>query len=126
MEATEVPIGNIGARGCQRRRTGGWVWSVIAAIAAGWMLSAHVSRALLLLLSVPIFFAALGFLQAREETCVFHAINGTRENDDGVVKLDERAQPEVARRARRVWALSTAVTAGVLAIVFYVVLRMAR
>jgi hypothetical protein len=109
MEATEAPVGNIGARGCRRRRAGGWVWSVITVIALAGMLAAHVSRSFLLILALPLALAALGFLQAREQTCVFHAALGTRENDDGVVKLDPRAAPEVKRRAWRVAVMSLAI-----------------
>jgi hypothetical protein len=118
MEAGEVPVGNIGARGCQRRRTGGWVWIVVGVIALGAMLAAHVPRALLSLLVIPITFAALGFIQAREQTCVFHAITGTRENDDGVVKLDPRAKSDVARRARRVWLMSIGIAVVTTAAVY--------
>ena len=99
MEAT---VGNIGARGCRRRRTGGYVWAGITLIALAVMAVMDVSRTLLLLLAFPIAFAAFGFLQAREQTCVVHALLGTRESDDGVVKLDPRDQVEVRRRAWRV------------------------
>jgi hypothetical protein len=119
MEATEVPVGNIGARGCQRRRLGGWVWTVIAIITLVSFGEAHVSRGWVLVLAIPIALAALGFLQAREQTCVFHAAVGTRENDDGVVKLDPRAAPDVKRRAWRVAALSIAIAVLVTAIVYF-------
>jgi hypothetical protein len=96
------------------------VWLIVAIAAAAWMLAAHASRALLLLLAVPVALAALGFLQAREQTCVFHAVAGTRENDDGVVKLDPRARGDVIQRARRVALLSLAIAVGV-AVVIYAV-----
>lgn len=120
MEATGVPVGNIGARGCRRRRTGGWFWSIIAVVALASMLVAHVARPLLLVLALPFAFAALGFLQAREQTCVVHAVIGTRENDDGVVQLDPRAAADVKRRAWRV-SVSSVVIAVVLAAVIYLV-----
>ena len=120
MEATEVPIGNIGERGCRRRRTGGWVWTSIAILAVTWIDATHAPRKLLFLLVVPVLFAALGFLQAREQTCVFHAARGTRENDDGVVKLDQRASADVARRARRVWLTSIVAAVAVTAAVYLV------
>jgi hypothetical protein len=120
MEAT---VGNIGARGCQRRRTGGYVWAAITLIALAAMVATHVSRTLMLLLVFPIAFAAFGFLQAREQTCVVHALLGTRENDDGVVKLDPRDQPEVRRRAWRV-TIQSIVAAVVLTAVIYLVAGM--
>jgi hypothetical protein len=118
MEGTEVPVGNLGARGCRRRRAGGWIWSVVAVAALASMLAGQVRRAGLLILIIPIAFAALGFLQAREQTCVYHAALGTRENDDGVVKLDPRAKADVTRRARRVW-IQSIVIAVVLALAIY-------
>ena len=120
MEATEVPIGNIGERGCRRRRTGARVWVAITLIALAWMEATHASRKLLLLLVIPIMFAALGIFQAREQTCVFHAATGTRENDDGVVKLDVRAKDDVARRARRVWLMSIVAALVLTAAVYFV------
>jgi hypothetical protein len=110
-----TPVGNIGRRGCQRRRTGGYVWLVIVVIALGWMLYAHVSRGALLFLAIPMVFAAAGLLQAREQTCVVHAMLGTRENDDGVLRLDPRDAPDVRRRAWRVGvqALATALVATI-------------
>jgi len=119
MEATEVPIGNIGERGCRRRRTGARVWIAIALIALAWIEATHASRTLVLLLVIPIAFAALGVFQAREQTCVFHAVTGTRENDDGVVKLDVRAKDDVARRARRVWLSSIAAAVVVRLAVYF-------
>jgi hypothetical protein len=118
MEATELPVGNIGPRGCRRRRTGGWIWAAVAVVALAWMLFAHVSHGMLILLALPIALAALGFLQAREQTCVFHAAVGTRENDDGVVKLDPRARADVKRRAWRV-GVSSVVVALVLTAAIY-------
>jgi hypothetical protein len=120
MEAMEVPIGNIGERGCRRRRTGGWVWTAIAILGITWIDAIHAPRKLLLLIAIPILFAALGFLQAREQTCVFHAATGTRENDDGVVKLDVRARDDVARRARRVWSMSIVAALVITAAVYFI------
>lgn len=123
MEATEFPVGNIGARGCRRRRAGGWTWLVVAIVALAWMFPAHVSRSFLLILALPLAFASLGFLQAREQTCVFHAALGTRENDDGVVKLDPRAAPEVKRRAWRVGAMSVVIAIVVTAAIYVLAAR---
>ena len=121
MEAAEARVGNIGERGCRRRRTGGYVWSIIAIVALAWMLRSHSSRVTLLALSIPIALAAFGFLQAREQTCVVHAMLGTRENDDGVVRLDPGDAPEVRRRSRRVIWQSLAWAAGITAVVFFFV-----
>ncbi|HEY4305825.1 MAG TPA: hypothetical protein VGM82_15235 [Gemmatimonadaceae bacterium] len=119
MEAAEVPIGNIGARGCRRRRWGAWFWSVMTVVIAFMILMSHVSRAMLFVLALPIALAALGFLQAREQTCVFHAALGTRENDDGVVKLDPRARDDVKRRAWRVGVSSVAIAVVLTAAIYF-------
>lgn len=110
--------GNIGARGCRRRRAGGYFWAAAAVIALVAMVAMHVPRTMLLFLALPIVLAGFGFFQAREQTCVAHALLGTRENDDGVVKLDPRDGPEVGRRARRV-ALQSIVVAVVLTAAIY-------
>lgn len=115
----EAAVGNIGERGCRRRRMGGWVWGVVAVVALGVMIAMHVSRLLLLTLALPIGLSALGFFQAQEQTCVVHAVLGTRENDDGVVKLDPAQRAEVGRRARRVAAQSILAGLGGAAAIYY-------
>ena len=122
MTSTEVPVGNIGARGCRRRRAGGWFWTIVVVIALVVMLVKHTPPAWAIVLSLPIALAALGFLQAREQTCVFHAALGTRENDDGVVKLDPRVRAEVSRRAWRV-GVSSLLIAVVVSALIAVILR---
>jgi hypothetical protein len=124
MEASGGLAGNIGARGCRRRRRGAYVWSVITVIVAAWMLVARVPRTQLLALAVPIALAALGFLQARARTCVFHAALGTRENDDGIVRLAPEDVGAVRRRAWRIGLESVAVGV-ILAIGIYVIAGLA-
>ena len=114
----EASGGNIGARGCRRRRAGGVAWAIAAVVAAGVLLAIHASRTTFLLLALPIAFAAFGFLQAREQTCVVHAMLGTRETDSGVTRLDAADRPEVRRRAWRVAVRSVAVAVLVTAAVY--------
>ena len=61
-------VANIGERGAERRRRGGFVWLTVAAIALAAMFVFHAPREARLALVLPIGFAAAGFLQAREKT----------------------------------------------------------
>jgi hypothetical protein len=97
------------------------VWSAVAAAALVWMLVSHAPRLTVLVLAIPVALAAVGFLQAREQTCVVHAMLGTRETDKGVVRLDPRDAPEVRVRSRRVLWLSTAWAVGITAVVYFLV-----
>lgn len=117
-EVADMRMGNIGERGCRRRRLGGYLWSIVALVALGWMLASRSPRALLFVLVVPIALAAVGFLQAREQTCVVHAMLGTRETDQGVVRLEAQDAPEVRRRSRRVMWESMAWAIGITAAIY--------
>ena len=118
MEALDGRAGNIGQRGCRRRRVGGYVWGIVAVAALAWLLTSESPRTMLLLLVVPIALAAIGFLQAREQTCVVHAMLGTRETDQGVVRLEAQDAPEVRRRSRRVMWESLAWAIGITVAVY--------
>jgi hypothetical protein len=112
------PVGNIGERGCRRRRGSGYVWLAVAAVGVILNVTTNGSRTALLALSIPIWLAALGFLQAKEQTCVVHALAGTRETDNGVTRLDPRDLPEVRRRAWRVGVLSVVIAVVVTAVIY--------
>lgn len=124
MEAAEARVGNIGERGCRRRRIGGWVWAVVAAVMLGWLIMSHSPRAMLLTLAVPIALAAVGFLQAREQTCVVHAMLGTRETDHGVARIDPGDASQVRTRARRVMWEAIAWAVGIVVVIYVVVGRL--
>jgi hypothetical protein len=61
-------VANIGDRGVRRRRRAGFVWLVIAVVAATALVLTDVPRYWRLLLIIPFGLAANGFLQAREKT----------------------------------------------------------
>lgn len=61
----------------------GIIWLVISLVAAGSMILLNSARAWRLVLVVPFGLAAVGFLQARERTCVALGMAGKRENPDG-------------------------------------------
>jgi hypothetical protein len=103
--ATVLP--NIGPRGCKRRATMGWVWIAVGAVAAFEFVRRDVPLACYPLLAIPFFMGALGYFQAREQTCVFHAARSQRNMDSGPERLvDPRALALVRRQAARVWMRS--------------------
>lgn len=59
---------NIDLRGCQRRRTGGIVWLLIATAATIALVVLRARAGWYALLVVPFTLAALGYFQARERT----------------------------------------------------------
>ena len=74
---------NLADRGVRWRRTMGIIWLVISLVAAGSMILLNAGRAWRLVLVVPFALAAVGFVQARERTCVALGMAGKRENPDG-------------------------------------------
>ncbi|MFL6282178.1 MAG: hypothetical protein ACJ74Q_03315 [Pyrinomonadaceae bacterium] len=94
---------NIGPRERRKRRVMG-----IAALAAGAGLAFALvasgvpwwTRAFVFF---PVWLAALGLLQAREQTCVALAARGVCNMDDGEVSIeDESAARELRDKARRI------------------------
>ena len=61
-------IPNIGTRGAGRRRRGGIVWLIVAAVASVALVGIGAPREARLLLAIPLGIAAIGFLQARQKT----------------------------------------------------------
>ena len=64
----QAHVPNIGPRGARRRAMGGIVWSALTVVALIVMLIAGAPPVARAVLAVPVFLAALGFLQAREKT----------------------------------------------------------
>jgi len=61
-------IPNIGVRGAKRRAAGGVVWTVVTIAALIAMIVTGARPGFRALLAIPVFLAAIGFLQAREKT----------------------------------------------------------
>ena len=59
---------NIDLRGCQRRRTGGVIWLLIATAATIALAVLRARDGWYAVLMVPFTLAALGYFQARERT----------------------------------------------------------
>jgi hypothetical protein len=89
---------NIGPREQRKRLVSGIVALLIgAAVAAGFMW-VDASRWWRAILFGPFFFGALGVFQARSRTCVFLALRGVRNLDDGPKPLDDPVEIEALRR----------------------------
>jgi hypothetical protein len=94
---------NIGPRERRKRRVmgvaalaagAGLAFALVASAAPWW------SRAVVFF---PVWLAALGLLQAREQTCVALAARGVRNMDDGDARIeDEPAARALRDKARRI------------------------
>jgi hypothetical protein len=80
--ANEVCKPNISAAGRRRRIAFGWITSVLGIGLATLALALHWHWYLRATLFFPAALAATGFLQAKRNTCVARAREGTFENDD--------------------------------------------
>ncbi|MBI3315678.1 MAG: hypothetical protein HYZ87_01710, partial [Candidatus Omnitrophica bacterium] len=78
---------NIGPQGVRRRVILGGSAFLIAVLSYAWLYFSHADRALRLVLWVPFFGSAFGFMQAREKLCVVLAAKGTRDMDLGEHKV---------------------------------------
>ena len=95
---------HIGPRGCRRRSAVGWVWLVVGAGVVFEFIRRDVPLACYPLCAIPFFMGALGYFQAREQTCVFYAARSQRNMDEGSERLvDPQALALVRRQATRVW-----------------------
>lgn len=61
-------VENIGPRGARRRAIGAVVWLAVALAASAWLVLRHAGGGAFVLLAIPYFLAAIGWLQARERT----------------------------------------------------------
>ena len=115
-----TPLANIGPRGCRRRGTMGWVWLALGAGYVALLVARDAPVGWYAAAVIPFLLGALGYFQARERTCVFLAVVGQRNLDDGARRIDDTAElARVRREARGVWlrALGSALLLTLLAIV---------
>jgi len=120
MTDATVCIANIGPRERRRRVVFGAVMTAVTLAVVFWLFMAGVSRPLRVLVFLPAFMAALGYFQARAQTCVALAARGTMNMDDGDRAVGDGAVLVQMRQQSRqvlVQAASTAmlVTAVLLA-----------
>jgi len=88
--------------------------SLIVGLAVGAVLAAKgVSRWWRILLILPFYNAVLGFLQARERTCVMMAGQGYRKMGSRLEKVtDPRLDALLRRKSRRIFILSALIAAA--------------
>jgi len=99
----------------------GWVWlalgiGLVAALvirdAPMWWYSVA---------AVPFFLAALGYFQAREQTCVFLAVVGRQNLDGGSERItDAGVLSRMRSEANRVWVRAVVATGGLMALTLVV------
>ena len=75
-------IENITTRGARLRRLTGIWWLAIALAAFVTLVVVRAPRSYRVALAIPIGLAAIGFLQAREKTCIALCAAGQREPTD--------------------------------------------
>lgn len=114
-EATAC-MANIGPHERKKRLVQGAVSLVVFLLAAAAMLFFVEVRWWRVTLTLPMLAAALGFFQAREQTCVRLAASGSRNLDDGeVVIRDVDFLTRTIEQAQRVWVKSILATVLIIA-----------
>jgi hypothetical protein len=115
---------NIGPRERRIRNIWGVAGACAAILVASALLEIHATRPLRLVLAVPVFISAIGFLQARARTCVAFARKGIRVLGDSRTGaeqvVDEGMKKQIAAQAMRVYLQTLIVTGAfvLLAMVF--------
>lgn len=97
-------VPNIGPAQRRRRAVVGVVFAAITVAVATPLIAYDAARPLRLVVAIPSVIAALGFFQARAQTCVALAARGLRNMDDGDRPMDDEAQLRaVQAQSRRVY-----------------------
>ena len=111
-------IPNIGPRQRARRLRGGLFFAVVTLVIAVGLIQGEVPRGWRLLVAVPAAAAAIGFFQAREQTCVALARMGVRNMDGGNERVqDDSLLTQMRAQSRRVYLQTAAAVAVVPAVV---------
>ena len=123
MEAdAPVACSNIGPRERRIRNITGVVGTVLTILIASALFEAHVSKVWRLILLLPAYTAALGFLQARAHTCVAFARKNIRvmgdSRDHSEAITDDTMRAAIAKTARRIYLQGGAVVAAVAVLAF--------
>jgi hypothetical protein len=107
---------NIGPRERRLRNIAGIIGTVITMLVVSALIETHAPRPYRLLLGIPVYLAAVGFLQARAQTCIGFARKGirvlgdSRSNAEQVV--DDGMKKAIASQARKVQLQTLGVTAA--------------
>jgi hypothetical protein len=116
MSGTTVCPVNLGPRERRKRLVIGVVWAAVTVAVTALMFLLQAARWWRLTLFVPCWFAALGFLQAQANTCVYLASRGMINLDTGVESIrDEELSRQLRRQARKIHLKALAVGAVVTA-----------
>jgi len=113
--------GNIGPIGCKRRGTMGRVWLALGVGLVAALVMRDAPMWWYSVAAVPFFLAALGYFQAREQTCVFLAVVGRQNLDGGSERItDAGVLSRMRSEANRVWVRAVVATGGLMALTFVV------
>jgi hypothetical protein len=114
LEQGEV-CANIGARERRLRNQIGVAGAVLTLLTIGALIETHAAPLMRLIVLVPAFMSAMGFLQARARTCVGFARKGIRvlgdSRQDAQKVADDAMAKKIAAQARRVYAQATVAVA---------------
>jgi hypothetical protein len=109
-------IPNIGVRQRRRRLIVGLAMAAVSIAAASWLLTSGAPRSWRIVVFVPVLVAALGFLQARANTCVALAARGLRDMDDGMETIADPVElQQVKAQARQVNVQAAVISAVITA-----------
>jgi hypothetical protein len=115
---------NIGPKERRLRNQVGVIGVAITLLLIGALLETHVPRVWRLTVFFPAFLSAMGFLQARAQTCVRFAREGIRvlsDNRDNAEKVIEPTMAaKIASQARRVYLQSVAAVVGLILLVLVI------
>jgi hypothetical protein len=109
---------NIGPRERRLRNITGVVGVGLSLLVASALIEVHAARPWRLVLALPVYISAIGFLQARAKTCVAFARKGIRVLGDSRTGaeqvVDDVMRKTIAAQARRVYLQTTAVVVATL------------
>jgi hypothetical protein len=105
---------NISPRGRRTRLQAGRLWFAVAVGLAGAGVAFRLPWPVRALVFLPAAMSAIGFLQARQNTCVLRAAQGTFEHDDRTTTPAPDAEVAASRRVSRTIIRDT-ILIGVLA-----------
>ena len=98
-----------------------WVWLTLGVLYVGVLATRSAPNGWYALAAIPFFLGTLGYFQARERTCVFLAVVGRRNLDDGAEPISDMGElSRVRAEAWRVW-LRAAVAALALTVLAFLV-----
>ncbi|MBL8951456.1 MAG: hypothetical protein JNK82_11800 [Myxococcaceae bacterium] len=107
---TSTVCANIGPRERRKRNLVGVAGALFTLLTLAALIETHASVGLRLVVIVPAFLTAMGFLQARAQTCVAFARRGIRVLGDGAEAervTDDGMAAAIAAQARKVYVQAT-------------------